>query len=103
MTQHGTPASAMPHPSWCDPDACTLANARPYRSHQSESHVVPADPPVTLVAELHLASTMPGFSPEVLLLLEFGMDDDATVIPLTLHQAHQLHVALDKLLATAAA
>jgi uncharacterized membrane protein YkvA (DUF1232 family) len=46
---------------------------------------------------------MRGLSPDVLLLLEFGLDDDVTVLPLTLHQAHQLHTALDKLLTTAAA
>jgi fructoselysine-6-P-deglycase FrlB-like protein len=94
MTQHRTP-----HPTWCDPSACTVADARPYGAHQSSSHVVPADPPVDLVAELHLVSTLPGLTPDVLLVLEFGVDHDATVLPLTLRQAHQLHTALDKLVA----
>jgi hypothetical protein len=79
MTQH-----RMPHPSWCDPSTCTIADARPYGAHQSPSHVVNADPPVKLVAELHLVSTMPGLTPDVLLLLELGLDDDATILPLTL-------------------
>ena len=35
------------------------------------------------------------------MLLEFGVDDEAVVFPLTLRQARQLHDALDKLLATA--
>jgi hypothetical protein len=96
MTQHGTP-----HPPWCDPSTCTVADAWPYGAHQSASHVVDADPPVDLVAGLHLVSILRGLTPDVLLLLEFGLDDDATVLPLTLHQAHQLHTALNKLLATA--
>jgi hypothetical protein len=51
-----------------------------------------------VVAELHLVSTMRGLSPDTLLLLEFGVDDDATAFPLSLGQAHELGAALDKLL-----
>jgi hypothetical protein len=103
MTQDGTPASATPHPSWCDPGTCPITEAGPYGSHQSASQVVPADPPALLVAELHLTSILRGLSPDVLLLLEFGVHDEATVLPLTLCQARQLHTALDRLLAAATA
>jgi hypothetical protein len=54
-----------------------------------------------VVAELHLVSTMRGLFPDTLLMLEFGVDNDATVFPLTLGQAHELRAALDKLLAAA--
>jgi hypothetical protein len=101
MTQDGMPATTT-HPSWCDPTTCTVADSWPYGAHQSASHVVTADPPVTVVAELHLASAMPGLAPDTLLLLEFGVDEAATIVPLTLHQARELHVALDKLLAASA-
>jgi hypothetical protein len=50
---------------------------------------------------MHLVSTMRGLSPDALLLLEFGVDEDSTVFPLTLGQARQLNAALDKLLAAA--
>jgi hypothetical protein len=73
MTQNRTPGSAAPHPSWCDTSTCTIAESWPYGCHQSASLVVVADPPVGVVAELHLAST------------------------------RQLHIALDKLLSTATA
>jgi hypothetical protein len=99
MTEDGMPASVSSHPLWCDPSICTVTESEPYGCHQSASQVVPADPPVSVVAELHLVSTMRGLSPDALLLLEFGVDDDATVVPLTLGQARQLHTALDKLLA----
>jgi hypothetical protein len=100
MTEDGTPASAASHPIWCDPTVCTTAE---YGSHQSASQVVPADPPVSVVAELHLVSALRGLSPDTLLMLEFGIDDDAAVVPLTLSQARQLHAALDKLLAAGGA
>ena len=99
MTEDGTPASTASHPFWCDPRVCTISESQPYGSHQSASQVVPADPPVSVVAELHLVSTMRGLSPDILLLLEFGVDDEATVLPLTLSQAHEFRAALDKLLA----
>jgi hypothetical protein len=101
MTQDGMPASTTSHPLWCDQSICTIAESQPYSSHQSASQVVPADPPVSVVAELHLVSTMRGLSPDALLMLEFGIDDDATVFPLTLGQARQLYAAIDKLLAAA--
>ena len=101
MTEDGTTASTPSHPYWCDPTICTITESQPYGSHQSASQVVPADPPVSVVAELHLVSTMRGLSPDTLLLLELGVDDDATVFPLSLGQAHELHAALDKLLAAA--
>jgi hypothetical protein len=101
MTQDGMPASAASHPLWCDQSTCSIAESQPYGSHQSASHVVPEDPPVDVVVELHLVSTMRGLSPDALLMLEFGVDDDATPFPLTLGQARQLHATLDKLLATA--
>lgn len=101
MTEDGTPDSTSSHPLWCDPSTCTVAESQPYGAHQSASLVVPADPPVSVVAELHLASTISGLSPDTLLMLEFGIDDDAMVVPLTLGQARQLHGALDKLLAAA--
>jgi hypothetical protein len=90
-TRHGaTPAPAQ---------SPTPGPTAPTNPHHRSSPPTPVD----LVAELHLVSTMRGLSPDVLLLLEFGLDDDVTVLPLTLHQAHQLHTALDKLLTTAAA
>jgi hypothetical protein len=67
------------------------------------SVVVPADPPVSVVAELHLVSTVRGLSPDTLLMLELGIDDDATVVPLSLGQARQLYAGLDKLLAAGGA
>jgi hypothetical protein len=101
MTEDGMPASTLSHPIWCDPGSCSVTESQPYGSHQSASRVVPADPPASVVTELHLVSTMRGLSPAVLLLLEFGVDDDAIVFPLTLSQAHELRAALDKLLAAA--
>jgi hypothetical protein len=69
---------------------------------------VPADPPVTTVAELHLVSTTPGLAPRTLLLLELDTDqaEDAggtpTLFPLTLAQAREVCASLEKLLAAAA-
>ena len=57
------------------------------------------------MAELHLASTMRGLSPHILLMLDLDTDraeepGDAPVpFPLTLAQARELHTALEKLLA----
>jgi hypothetical protein len=95
MTEDGTPAATPSHPIWCDRTVCTVS------SHQSASMVVPADPPVSVVAELHLVSTMRGLSPDTLLMLELSIDEEASVFPLTVTQARQLHAALDKLLASA--
>jgi hypothetical protein len=103
MTQDGTSASRRSHPLWCDQSICTTTESQPYGSHLSESHVVPADPPVDAVVELHLVSTMRGLSPDTLLLLEFDVNDEPTPFPLTLRQARELHTGLDKLLATAGA
>ena len=99
MKKDGTPASTSSHPFWCDQSICTITE--PSGSHQSASQVVPADPPVDVVVEMHLASTMRGISPDTLLMLEFGVGDEAEVFPLTLRQARQLHDGLDKLLAVA--
>jgi hypothetical protein len=99
MTQDGMPTPTRSHPMWCDPSICTVAESLPYGIHQSASQVVPADPPVTVVAELHLTSTTRGLAPDTLLMLELDAGDEANQFPLTLHQARQLHAALDKLLA----
>ncbi len=113
MTQDDTPAETVfhpsTHPSWCDRSCCTIAEARPYGAHQSASIVIPADPPIGVVAELHLISTMPGYSPDVLLMLELDIDTGLSgapatfplALPLTLRQARQLRIALDKLLGAA--
>jgi hypothetical protein len=64
---------------------------------------VPADPPVTTVAELHLVTTVPGLSPSSLLLLDLEQPGNSpTLLPLTLSQARQLCAGLEKLLAAAA-
>lgn len=111
--------SAVPlsHPRWCDPAYCTISEAGPQGAHHSASHVVPADPPVETVAELHLVSTMRGIAPQILLMLDLDLDHDlrpetaacfgyaadsdpdSTTYPMTLHQARDLHAALGKLLA----
>jgi hypothetical protein len=99
------PPSPLSHPAWCDQSECTVVDSWPYGCHQSASHVVVADPPVTTVAELHLVSTMRGLSPHTLLMLELDTDraarpdDSPSLFPLTLGQARELHTALDKLLA----
>ena len=97
------PASASSHPFWCDQSICTTTDSQPYGFHQSASQVVPADGPVGVVTELHLVSTMRGLSPDTLLILEFGVDDEATAFPLSLGQARHLHTSLDKILASAGA
>lgn len=101
MTQDGMPASTASHPSWCDESTCTITESQPYGSHQSTSQVVSADPPVAVVTELHLVSTIRGLSPATLLLMELGFDDEAKLFPLTMNQARQLHAALENLLAVA--
>jgi hypothetical protein len=99
------PHPSWSHPSWCDQSSCTVADSWPYGCHQSASVVVPADRPVTTVAELHLVSTMRGLSPHTLLMLELDTDraadpdESPSLFPLTLGQARELHTALDKLLA----
>jgi hypothetical protein len=80
-----------------------VADSWPYGCHQSASHVVAADPPVTTVAELHLVSTMPGLAPHALLLLDLEQPRNSPMLfPLTLKQARELCASLEKLLAAAA-
>ncbi len=76
------------HPSWCDPAHCTTSRLGPESNpesgwesspqgvHQSASAIIPADPPVETVAELHLASlaTMRGISPQTLLILDLDLE-----------------------------
>ncbi len=78
------------HPSWCDPTHCTTSRlgpesnpepdfeSNPQGMHQSAPAIIPADPPVETVAELHLASltTMRGISPQTLLILDLGQASD---------------------------
>jgi hypothetical protein len=84
-----------------------VADSWPYGCHQSASHVLATDPPVTTVAERHLISTMPGLSPRILLLLDLDTDqadgpcDTPSLFPLTLAQARELCASLEKLLAAA--
>lgn len=110
--------TSISHPLWCDPSCCTIIESHPYGAHQSASQVIPADPPVETVVELHLVSTMRGIAPQTLLMLELDLDrdpdrdataqfgyaakasDDPAVYPMTLRQARNLHAALGKLLTT---
>ncbi len=107
------------HPSWCDPAHCTISElgsetgsaSNPYGLHQSASAVIPADPPVQTVAELHLTTLPPmrGITPKTLLMLDLDFDsapeqhtpNDPTTYPMSLYQARSLHEALGKLLASA--